>query len=48
MELGSNAKAKEVSIEAVVIRKDGTVEKLGTVSYWNVNPLRRALHKIKR
>ena len=32
---------KQVTIEAVVIRADGTVEDRGVVSYWHKNPLRR-------
>lgn len=32
---------REASIEAVVIRADGTREELGRVAYWNRNPLRR-------
>lgn len=37
----ARGKAREASIEAVVIRADGTVERLGVVSYWHRNPLRR-------
>lgn len=37
----ANANLKEVQIEAVVIRANGTVERLGTVSYWHRNPLIR-------
>lgn len=32
---------KEASLEARVIRADGTVEDLGVVSYWHRNPIRR-------
>lgn len=39
---------REVTIEATVIRADGTREELGQVSYWNKNPLRRWLHKLRR
>lgn len=38
----------ELSIEAVVIRADGTVEDLGVVSYWHKNPLRRWAWHIKK
>jgi hypothetical protein len=31
----------EASIEATITRADGRVEKLGTIAYWNRNPLRR-------
>lgn len=30
-----------VSVEAVIIRKDGTREDLGQVAYWNANPFKR-------
>ena len=43
-----NGNLREVTIEAVVIRADGTREDLGQVSYWHKNPLRRVLHKLKR
>lgn len=36
-----NEKAREASIEATIIRADGSIERLGTVSYWHRNPLRR-------
>jgi hypothetical protein len=38
---------REVSIEAVVIRADGTREDLGRVSYWHRNPVKRAIDKLK-
>lgn len=34
-------KVREATIEVVVTRADGTVEKLGTVAYYHRNPLRR-------
>jgi hypothetical protein len=39
-----NAKGglREATIEAVVIRADGTRENLGVVSYWHKNPAKRA------
>ena len=43
-----NAKAREASIEAVIMRADGTIERLGVVSYWHRNPLKRALWRIRR
>lgn len=39
---------KQASIEAKVIRADGTVEDLGVVSYYHKNPLRRALWRLKQ
>lgn len=44
----AKGKFKEVEIEAVVIRADGTREELGAVSYWHRNPLRRAQHRINK
>ncbi len=32
---------QEATIEAKVIRANGTVEDLGVISYWHRNPLRR-------
>ena len=32
---------KSASLEAVIIRADGTRENLGTIAYWHKNPLRR-------
>jgi hypothetical protein len=36
-----HAKARETSVEATVIRADGRIERLGVISYWHANPLRR-------
>lgn len=41
----SNAKSAELSM--VVIRADGSREDLGVVSYYNKNPIKRAIFKIK-
>ena len=38
----------QVSIEAVVIRADGSREDLGTISYWHKNPLRRLLWRMRQ
>jgi len=46
--MDAKSQIKEASIAAVVIRADGTVEDLGVVSYWNRNPLRRLIWKVKR
>ena len=40
--------AKEAAIEAVVTRADGTVERLGVVSYWHRNPLKRLAWRVSR
>ena len=39
--------AKSITVEAVVIRADGTQEDLGTVAYWHKNPLKRLAFRIK-
>jgi hypothetical protein len=43
----AKSKISQTSIEAVVIRADGTRENLGTVSYWNKNPFRRLLWRLR-
>jgi hypothetical protein len=40
--------AKEATIEAVIIRADGTRVPLGVVSYWHRNPLKRWAWKVKQ
>lgn len=37
----ANGKAREASIEITITRADGTIERLGAVSYWHRNPLKR-------
>jgi hypothetical protein len=37
---------KSVTLEAVVIRADGTREELGTIAYWHRNPLRRLFYRL--
>lgn len=39
---------REASIEATVIRADGTREELGVVSYYHRNPLKRAAWAVKQ
>lgn len=39
---------KRVSLEATVIRADGSVEHLGEVAVWHRNPLARAWNNIKQ
>ena len=43
----AKSEIKQATIEAVVIRADGTREELGTISYWHKNPIRRLLWKLK-
>lgn len=41
--LSGKSPFKEITIEAVVIRADGTKEDLGVISYWHKNRLKRLL-----
>lgn len=45
-DLTARSHLREASIDAVVIRADGTREELGTVAYWHRNPLRRLWWRI--
>jgi hypothetical protein len=40
--------ATEISFEAVLIRADGSRQDLGTIAYWNKNPLVRWKHAFLR
>lgn len=40
--------AKQATIEAVIIRADGTRVPLGVISYWHKNPLKRWAWRMKR
>jgi hypothetical protein len=42
------SKYKSISIEATVTRADGTVENLGVISYWHINPLKMFWWQFKR
>jgi hypothetical protein len=44
----AQSNAKELQIEATVIRADGTIEKLGVIQYWHKNPFKRILWRIKK
>jgi hypothetical protein len=46
-EASAKSNVQEITIEAVVIRADGTREDLGTVSYWHKNPFKRLLWRLK-
>ena len=46
--VAANAKPKEATISAVVIRADGTREDLGIVCYWHRNPIKRWLFALRR
>jgi hypothetical protein len=44
----ANVNAKEIKLEAIVIRADGTRENLGVIDYWHQNPLKRFVWKLKK
>jgi hypothetical protein len=44
----AGSKPKSIEIEAVIIRADGAREDLGTVCYWNKNPLKRLWWSVKQ
>lgn len=44
----TRANVREATIEAVITRADGRIERLGVVSYWHRNPLRRLAFAVKR
>jgi hypothetical protein len=43
----SKSEAKEIVLEAVITRADGSIERLGSIAYWNINPLKNLWWKIK-
>lgn len=47
-EMEANAKVKEITIEATVIRANGTIEPQGVIGYYNANPLKRAMWTLKQ
>ena len=42
------AGAREATIHAVIHRKDGSTEVLGTVAYWHKNPLKRLAFRLRK
>lgn len=44
----ANGKTREASIEITIIRANGAVEHVGTVSYWHHNPLKRMAWRLRR
>lgn len=44
----AESKAKEIHLEAVITRADGTVVNLGTIDYWHQNPIKRIIWKLKQ
>lgn len=48
MNLGAESGVNEMSFSAIVTRADGTVEDLGVISYYNNNPFKMWVWKIKQ
>ena len=44
----AKSKAKEMELQATIIRADGSIEELGVIAYWNVNPFKTILWRIKK
>lgn len=47
MNTSTKTNIKEASIEAVIIKADGTRVNLGVIAYHHQNPLKRAWHFVK-
>lgn len=43
----THGQAKESRLTAVITRADGSVENLGTIAYYNKNPLLRLLWRVR-
>lgn len=48
MEQIGKSSPKEIKMEAVIIRADGTREVLGTIGYWHKNPIKRLIFSVKK
>jgi hypothetical protein len=48
MFFGNNVNPESAEIEAVIIKADGSIAKLGTIDYYHRNPLKRWAWKIKQ
>jgi hypothetical protein len=46
--INAETKVKEMVLEAVITRADGTVENLGAIQYWHQNPLKRFIWRFKQ
>ncbi len=42
------AGAREASIEVTIIRANGSIERLGAVSYWHRSPFKRIAWHVRR
>lgn len=47
MAMEVSADVKSAELQAVVIRADGTKEDLGTIAYYQKNPIKRVIKKIR-
>lgn len=47
MENYTKEDVKSMEVQAVIIRKDGTVEQLGTISYWHKSFFKRLFWNLK-
>ena len=45
---GTSQPVRSNSVEAVITRADGRVERLGVIAYWHANPLRRWAWRISQ
>jgi len=43
----AQSNAKEIQLVATILRADGRIEELGVIDYWNKNPIKRFIWKIK-
>lgn len=43
----TNQKIKSLELQAVIIRADGSKEDLGAIQYWNSNPIKQLMWRIK-
>jgi hypothetical protein len=43
-----NTNAKEIQLEARIVRADGTVVQLGVIDYWSNNLIKRIIWRIKK
>lgn len=44
----AKSRVKQIEMQAVVIRADGTREYLGTIAYWHRNPIKRLWRAIQQ
>lgn len=48
MDATTNANIEHMTLRAVVIRADGTVEDLGVIAFWHKNPLVRWWYRLTK